>query len=30
MQVRILKNRKFTVPTVLLILLTFTAYGMRS
>jgi DHA2 family multidrug resistance protein len=27
-QVRILKNRKFTVPTVLLILLTFTAYGM--
>jgi DHA2 family multidrug resistance protein len=28
-QVRILKNRKFTVPTVLLILLTFTAYGVQ-
>ena len=27
-QVRILKNRKFTIPTVLLIMLTFTAYGM--
>jgi DHA2 family multidrug resistance protein len=27
-QVRILKNRRFTIPTVLLILLTFTAYGM--
>ncbi|HLW69841.1 MAG TPA: DHA2 family efflux MFS transporter permease subunit [Candidatus Binataceae bacterium] len=28
-QVRILKNRNFTVPTVLLILLTFTAYGVQ-
>jgi MFS transporter, DHA2 family, multidrug resistance protein len=27
-QVRILKNRNFTIPTALLILLTFTAYGM--
>jgi MFS transporter, DHA2 family, multidrug resistance protein len=27
-QVRMLQNRNFTVPTVLLILLTFTAYGM--
>jgi DHA2 family multidrug resistance protein len=28
LQVRILQNRNFTIPTVLLILLTFTAYGM--
>ncbi|MGH9207570.1 MAG: DHA2 family efflux MFS transporter permease subunit, partial [Acidimicrobiales bacterium] len=28
-QVRILANRKFTIPTVLLILLTFTAYGVQ-
>jgi MFS transporter, DHA2 family, multidrug resistance protein len=28
-QVRILKNPKFTIPTVLLILLTFTAYGVQ-
>jgi DHA2 family multidrug resistance protein len=27
-QVRILNNRKFTIPTVLLIMLTFAAYGM--
>ncbi len=28
-QVRILKNRNFSVPTLLLILMTFTAYGMQ-
>src|SRR5271170_6512866 len=28
-QVRILKNRNFSVPTILLILMTFTAYGMQ-
>src|SRR5579863_6392744 len=28
-QVRILKNRNFSVPTMLLILMTFTAYGMQ-
>src|SRR5579863_6790048 len=28
-QVRILNNRKFSVPTILLILMTFTAYGMQ-
>jgi MFS transporter, DHA2 family, multidrug resistance protein len=28
-QVRILQNRNFSVPTILLILMTFTAYGMQ-
>jgi len=28
-QVRILNNRKFLVPTILLIMMTFTAYGMQ-
>ena len=28
-QVRILKNRNFSVPTILLILMTFTSYGMQ-